>query len=327
MKNLLNKESGELSEYFLRIIENSKDILYLIDGKSGKFEYVSPSTKEISGFTVDEITEMGMEGINKRAHPDDMRAIEHRILDMVAKGLVPNSYCGNIEIRFRHKAGHYVWLGISRNFITDNNGRIIACVGNIRDITEVKHLQQQLESALENYKTLYNNARVALFRTRIGDGKFIECNDYMANLLGYKDRQDCLDKCFITKHHIDIKNRNEFIKLLKEKKQVDNFELKGRRLDGRELWIKISAKIYPDRDYLEGAVKDVTISKILTNSENKILRLILEGKSSKEIAFQLKRSVRTIEDHRSHIMQKLEVGNIIELTKKAAAEFTLNISQ
>jgi DNA-binding NarL/FixJ family response regulator len=57
----------------------------------------------------------------------------------------------------------------------------------------------------------------------------------------------------------------------------------------------------------------------LTRTEMKVLRLILNGKSNKEIASFLHRSVRTIEVHRSHIMRKFDVDNLIDLIKKAAA--------
>lgn len=56
----------------------------------------------------------------------------------------------------------------------------------------------------------------------------------------------------------------------------------------------------------------------LTKSEVKILKLVVEGKSSKEISNILHRSVRTIEVHRARIMQKLEVDNIVDLVKRAA---------
>lgn len=57
---------------------------------------------------------------------------------------------------------------------------------------------------------------------------------------------------------------------------------------------------------------------VLTKTEMIILRLILDGKSTKEIARLRHRSVRTIEDHRSHIMHKLGVDNLVDLVKQTA---------
>jgi two-component system response regulator FixJ len=58
--------------------------------------------------------------------------------------------------------------------------------------------------------------------------------------------------------------------------------------------------------------------KSLTKKEVAVLRLILQGHSNKEIAQILHRSIRTIEDHRRHIMRKLNVDSIVELVKRAA---------
>ena len=56
----------------------------------------------------------------------------------------------------------------------------------------------------------------------------------------------------------------------------------------------------------------------LTKTESKILAMILDGKGNKEIAHAMSRSLRTIEDHRSHIMKKLGVDNMIDLVKHFA---------
>ena len=58
--------------------------------------------------------------------------------------------------------------------------------------------------------------------------------------------------------------------------------------------------------------------KPLTKTQMKVLKLVIDGKSSREIATLLQRSVRTVEDHRSHVMRKLGVKNAIELIRRAA---------
>ena len=55
----------------------------------------------------------------------------------------------------------------------------------------------------------------------------------------------------------------------------------------------------------------------LTLAEARILRLVLAGLSSKEIAIRLHRSVRTVEVHRQHIMQKLDAHNLVQLVQTA----------
>ena len=60
-------------------------------------------------------------------------------------------------------------------------------------------------------------------------------------------------------------------------------------------------------------------SQPLTETEIKVLKSIAQGMSNKEIARLFRRSIRTIENHRAHIMKKLRVDSSIELVKLAVA--------
>jgi FixJ family two-component response regulator len=55
----------------------------------------------------------------------------------------------------------------------------------------------------------------------------------------------------------------------------------------------------------------------LTRNEKQILDLIIQGKSNKEIAVLLHRSIRTIEDHRSNLMKKINAANLVDVVKYA----------
>ena len=60
-------------------------------------------------------------------------------------------------------------------------------------------------------------------------------------------------------------------------------------------------------------------AKVLSAIELEVLRLLLAGKSTKEIAKLRHRSVRTIEDERARIMTKLGARNPVELLRKVAS--------
>jgi DNA-binding NarL/FixJ family response regulator len=53
--------------------------------------------------------------------------------------------------------------------------------------------------------------------------------------------------------------------------------------------------------------------ELLSPREREILQLVAEGKSSKEIASLLHLSVYTVETHRAHVMQKLNLRGVPEL--------------
>jgi DNA-binding CsgD family transcriptional regulator len=56
----------------------------------------------------------------------------------------------------------------------------------------------------------------------------------------------------------------------------------------------------------------------LTPKENEVLRLLGEGKSSKEIAAALHVSLLTVANHRKHICSKLELHSTAALVAYAA---------
>jgi len=63
-----------------------------------------------------------------------------------------------------------------------------------------------------------------------------------------------------------------------------------------------------------------TVFDILTAREREVLQLLTEGKTTKQIAAQCHVSVKTIETHRQHIMDKLGIHSVAELTKYAIRE-------
>lgn len=56
---------------------------------------------------------------------------------------------------------------------------------------------------------------------------------------------------------------------------------------------------------------------ILTKRENEVLRILMTGKCNKEVAFHMGLSGKTVDHHMGNIKRKLEIDNIVQLTKYA----------
>ncbi|MHC4144954.1 MAG: response regulator transcription factor [Planctomycetota bacterium] len=69
----------------------------------------------------------------------------------------------------------------------------------------------------------------------------------------------------------------------------------------------------------KGTAPNGYVDKPLTWTENTILKLVIDGKSNREISELLGLSVRTIEVHRANMMEKLGVNNLLDLIKRAIA--------
>ena len=55
----------------------------------------------------------------------------------------------------------------------------------------------------------------------------------------------------------------------------------------------------------------------LTARQTQVLRLIAEGKTTKQVALELNISVKTVESHRSHLMDRLDIHDIAGLVRVA----------
>jgi len=75
------------------------------------------------------------------------------------------------------------------------------------------------------------------------------------------------------------------------------------------------------RDYLNPSIdNDYPLSSDLTLREREVLQLIVEGRATKEVANRLNISIKTVESHRSRIMNKLDLHTVAELTKYAVRQ-------
>ncbi|MFB9054338.1 response regulator [Formosa undariae] len=116
---------------------------------------------------------------------------------------------------------------------------------------------------------------------------------------------------------------------------ADGYLLKG---SSKEEFIKALQMIASGGKYFTGDISSIIVNSMinkggakqtevlekpeatfkLTKREKQILALVLDGKSNKEIAEDLEVSKRTAEVHRFNLMKKLDVKNLIELTKMAS---------
>ena len=104
------------------------------------------------------------------------------------------------------------------------------------------------------------------------------------------------------------------------------------KIDGRDEIEKALKAVTNDEKYFSPKTQQVffemNASKNnleLTEREKEILQLIVQEKTTKEIADQLCLSEKTIETHRASLMQKLEVKNIAGMVKKAIMQGLVNV--
>ena len=83
---------------------------------------------------------------------------------------------------------------------------------------------------------------------------------------------------------------------------------------GKTFFSQVIAQSMLD-DYMRRVANDAATDSfdLLSEREREILQLIAEGHSNKDVALMLSISPATVETHRSHILEKLDVHNTAEL--------------
>ena len=138
----------ESEVYFRSLIENSTDVISIIDSK-GTIMFESPSHKRVLGY---EDGDLIGENCFKYVHPDDRVRIIRQFEGLVEK---PDKI-ENVNFRFLHKDKTWLYIeGTSKNLL--NTLSIKGIVVNYRDITRLKKAEKAIKESEEKYRYLIEN--------------------------------------------------------------------------------------------------------------------------------------------------------------------------
>jgi PAS domain S-box-containing protein len=139
------------SEEHLRIVSDNANDWEYWRGPDGKLKWVSPSCKDITGYSPEEF--MGDNPLDDRqiVHPDDLKLWEEH-LDLV----LDNFEHRHLELDFRilKRSGEVVWISHSCKPVFSSDGVFLGRRVCNRDITERKAIEQSL-----TFLATYGNAR------------------------------------------------------------------------------------------------------------------------------------------------------------------------
>ncbi|MBI5092362.1 MAG: PAS domain S-box protein [Candidatus Hydrogenedentes bacterium] len=154
------------------ILDNSLDLAHRLNLVTETFDYFSPSVTRMTGLSVVEALSLTLDGFLALIHPEDAPVYAANIARRSCDP--PDPGAGNVmEYRFRHASGEYRWFAEHSNPVRDRQGRLVALVGTIRDVTDRKRGEEAILGA----------ARMEATATLAG-GIAHEFNNLMVGVLG-----------------------------------------------------------------------------------------------------------------------------------------------
>lgn len=308
-QKILQQHLAESEELYRTVVENADEVISIINC-DGTFQFHNTQGLQAIGLSREEFVGKNVSDL----FPDEFADKKKQQIKQTLQTGKTLKTIEQIPLKDQQR-----WHEITMIPLRNTDGHSDCVLKIAKDIHEEKLLQEQLEKNEQKYKQLYVNAPVALFRTTL-DGILLNCNRTCLEFFGHvadEPPENYLNKVCVTDYYDNRDRRKEFIEALQKDGSVDHFEVRLKRAGSSIFWASISATLFPEAGYIEGTLHDITVKKLLTRTERKILESLMQGLPNKQIALKMNRSVRTVEDHRANIMRKLEADNLIELTQKA----------
>ena len=137
-------EAIDRSESRYRLLaENAEDIIFTL-GNDLTLNYVSPSFVRLTGHSVEELIEMGWQGLfTPESLETIMEAIKEDAFGIMGEGKEQSKSSIMVEAELNKKDGSRCWVEVNVSTIHDDEGNIREMLGVARDISERKATQDR----------------------------------------------------------------------------------------------------------------------------------------------------------------------------------------
>jgi PAS domain S-box-containing protein len=206
--------------------------------------FVSENLHAIMGYTPQEMT-TDPKCWPDHLHPDDAPRVFDELFPLIERG------GGSVEYRFRHQAGHYVWIQDTFKVVYDDAGHPLELVGAWAEITERKKSEQAaLEANVELQETkrylsrLIESAPDAIISTD-RKGNVVLFNEGAEILLGYR-AEEVIGRRVTLLYGSEAGEHEVMREMRKRGGSVSGFDGVLRAKDGSNIPVLISASVLFD---------------------------------------------------------------------------------
>ena len=166
--------------HYRLLVENMRDVVWILDPFTQRFRYVSPSVERLRGYTAEEVMARPLKDavIPLHAHSTLQRMQQH-LQDFLDGRNVNEVYYEELEQPC--KDGSTVWTEVMAKFIRDDETGQVEIQGVTRDITARKQADASLRLAATVFDTVDNAVMVC-----DADATIIAVNPSFTRVTGYE---------------------------------------------------------------------------------------------------------------------------------------------
>ncbi len=240
---------------YRNIFENAAEGIWQ-STPEGVFLSVNPAFAHILGYDspadlISRITDIASQVYR---HPEDGQRFKSR--------LDAEHALYNFETEFIHHDGRSLWVSLNAKIVCVPDGSTLY-EGTMQDITERRLAEAALHESEARYRGLFESVPIGLYRTTL-DGRILDVNQALVEMLGYPDRETLLASSAVTKY-ANLHDRQRWLEICQRDGIVRGFEAQWLRFDGKLIWVRETGrKVVADQgneEYFEGSLEDVTERK------------------------------------------------------------------
>jgi two-component system, sensor histidine kinase and response regulator len=196
------------------------------------------------------------------------RSVKDFIVEDPTSDEIPAHASGDLHFEstqrtFRKKDGGKIPVLMRHRLISGSNGEVRGMRSTLQDISALKRVEQELRTAEEKYRSIFENAIEGIFQTT-PDGRFQSANPALAAIYGYATPQEMMRQLsdIKTQLYVDPNRRSQFVQQIESQGEVSGFVSQVFRQDGSVIWISEHARVVRGERgrvlYYEGTVEDIT---------------------------------------------------------------------
>jgi diguanylate cyclase (GGDEF)-like protein/PAS domain S-box-containing protein len=273
MKEELQEKEATLSA----IMDSARDAIVMLDGQ-GNVTFWNLAAEQLFGYSREEILGKDMHRLvvlDEHIYKLYSQAFKH--FQLTGKD---NAVGRTMELKARHKDGRELDVEISLSALRIMDA--LHVVGIVRDISERKQAQEELENSRKQYLELAENAPIGILKCD-QEGNIIYVNQKTLEILGSPSIEETKKINLLT---FPLLVRHGFSRKLEECLQNNKpgtYEMNYESKWGKKVWLRAHVKPLANRNTVTGAqviIDDITEKKQLeevNRRKEERFRLMLEG--------------------------------------------------
>ena len=254
-----NLKIKKTSKDFEFLFKNNPIPMWVYDRKSFKFIKVNEAAIQKYGYSREEFLSLTILDIRPK---NTIKKVKESIFRFQNNNNNNNNN-NNIEEEEEwihcKKNGEQINVNVTSRLIMYQGFN--AAIVTIHDITTEVHQRKRLAESEKKYRMFFEHSYEGIYKST-PDGKFIDVNDAMIDILGYDSKEEILSIDIITQHHISPENWSKVLRNFTDGKKI---EYQVKQKDGTIIWVEDLGYTEYDKNgkplFYRGSIRNITEAK------------------------------------------------------------------